>query len=489
MSNFQYDRARSTNIDDTISDDDLRARIAELQRHDKLTQPQSHELRDYEHHLAERERTASRAKLSRALGVTPGALTRHQEQGETLDLSNVNPAATERIAPTPEPSRRPVDTSPGARTRDLARKAIEAAHRDDGLPDYAAVRAEALVTDGPLHSQTIASRWAIATGEPAYRAAFAKKMADPDNARDLWTESEFRAWQAVMAFQSEQRAMGLTGNAGGFMVPLTLDPAILLTNDGSANPLRQIARTVQIATTEWQGVSSAGATAEWKAEAVEAADGSPTLDEPTIPVHFGDVNVPYSYEVGMDAQNFLAELQRVLLDAADQLQAEAFMNGSGTGQPTGLTTGITGTSLVPTAAADVIVAQDILDVQNILPPRFQPNARWLANLTTINTVGSFETANGSLRFPEVGTGNLLRKPLHEASHLDAAGDTATAGNDNVAVYGDFRNFVIVDRIGSQLEILPKLGANGRPTGQRNAFLWFRTGSDVVVDNAFRMLQA
>jgi hypothetical protein len=36
-----------------------------------------------------------------------------------------------------------------------------------------------------------------------------------------------------------------------------------------------------------------------------------------------------------------------------------------------------------------------------------------------------------------------------------------------------------------------LGAPGnrRPTGQRGALLWFRTGSDVVVTNAFRLLNA
>ena len=32
-----------------------------------------------------------------------------------------------------------------------------------------------------------------------------------------------------------------------------------------------------------------------------------------------------------------------------------------------------------------------------------------------------------------------------------------------------------------------MGANRRPTGQRGALLWFRTGSNVVVPQAFRLL--
>ena len=48
--------------------------------------------------------------------------------------------------------------------------------------------------------------------------------------------------------------------------------------------------------------------------------------------------------------------------------------------------------------------------------------------------------------------------------------------------------VIVDRIGSTLELVPHLvGSSRRPTGQRGALLWFRTGSNVVVPQAFRML--
>lgn len=39
-----------------------------------------------------------------------------------------------------------------------------------------------------------------------------------------------------------------------------------------------------------------------------------------------------------------------------------------------------------------------------------------------------------------------------------------------------------------IELVPHLfGSSRRPTGQRGALLWFRTGSDVVIPNAFRLL--
>ena len=65
-----------------------------------------------------------------------------------------------------------------------------------------------------------------------------------------------------------------------------------------------------------------------------------------------------------------------------------------------------------------------------------------------------------------------------------------AGNDYVALYGDFQNFVIVDGWPNSRELVPNLfGANRRPTGQRGALLYARIGSDSVNDNAFRMLVA
>lgn len=371
-----------------------------------------------------------------------------------------------------------------------AMRSVDAAVRSGALPSYAAERVEALVSNGPVHSTSMASRWAALTGAEAYRGAFVKLLGDPERGHLHWTGEEAEAFRAVEAFRNETRAMSLTDSAGGYMVPMSLDPSILLTSDGSVNPLRRISRVVQTATDSWNGITSAGVSAEWKAEAAEVADATPALAQPPIPVHFGDAFTPYSFEIGMDGVGFLSELQRILLDAADQLQAAAYMNGSGTGQPTGITTALPVGSKVATATADVLVAADVVKLQNALPPRFQANARWLANLATINTVGGLENTNGSIRFPEVGSGQLLRKPLEEASYLETAGATAAAGNDNVMLYGDFSQFVIVDRIGTTIELIPNLvGANRRPTGQRGALLWFRTGSDVVVDNAFRLLTA
>jgi HK97 family phage major capsid protein len=83
---------------------------------------------------------------------------------------------------------------------------------------------------------------------------------------------------------------------------------------------------------------------------------------------------------------------------------------------------------------------------------------------------------------------LLGRNMYENSNMDGTFDAAATANNYLLLYGDFQQFVIVDRIGSTIELVPHLfGANRRPTGQRGALLWFRTGSNVVVPQAFRLL--
>lgn len=332
--------------------------------------------------------------------------------------------------------------------------------------------------------------WVLAAGSAEYRSAFSKLIGDPATGAHLWTAEERAAVQRAKGYT---RAMNITDNpGGGWLVPFALDPTIVLAGSGSADPMRDLARVVTVASDVWHGVSTLGVTARWAAEATQAVDGSPVLEQPAIPIFRADAFVPFSFELQGDAPNLIQELGQLFADAKSQLEATAFTSGNGTTQPKGIVTALATVpeSKVATAAADTIVANDVVGLQSALGPRWQPNATFMTSLAVANAVGSLETSNGSLRFPEIAAGRLLNRPLRENSHLDAPGRTAGTGNDFVAIYGDFRNYVIADRVGSVVELIPNLfGVNGRPTGQRGLFLWWRVGADVIVPNAFRVLTA
>ena len=60
-----------------------------------------------------------------------------------------------------------------------------------------------------------------------------------------------------------------------------------------------------------------------------------------------------------------------------------------------------------------------------------------------------------------------------------------------ALFGDFSKFIIADRVGMSIELIPQIfagntaGGLSYPTGQRGLFAWWRNSSDVMSSNAFR----
>jgi HK97 family phage major capsid protein len=330
------------------------------------------------------------------------------------------------------------------------------------------------------------ARMVLAASSPAYIRAFAKAATNRLHELD---DTEQRALQAV-------RAMSLTDSAGGYLVPFQLDPTVIITANGSLNEIRRIARQVVATGDTWNGVSSGAVSWSWDAEASQVSDDATTFAQPTIPIYTARGFVPVSIEALQDMSNGAAEVARLLAEGREILEAAAFAIGSGTGQPTGIVTALTGTSsIVASAGADTLAVGDLYATQSGLPARYRSRGAWLATNAFYNRARQFDTAGGSSLWAQLGDdrpANLLGKPIYEAEDMDGV---ITAAADNyMAVFGDFSNYVIADRIGMTVEFIPHLfqqttagSGFGRPTGQRGWFAYYRTGADSVNDGAFRML--
>lgn len=323
----------------------------------------------------------------------------------------------------------------------------------------------------------------IGTGSNAYKGAFVKYLR---GASSQWSAEERDA---------VERAMSLTDGSGGFAVPFPIDPTLIITGAGSTNPFRQISRVEPITTDSWQGVS-AGATAfSFDAEATAVSDDTSTFVQPSVPVHKAQGYVPASIEIVGDYPGLAADLQRLMSEGRDDLEATAFATGTGTNQPTGIVTAIDGAANdINTATADVLAVADIYTVQNTLGDKYQNNASWVMNKAILNDVRQFGTSNNYHGFTvDLSDGSptqLLGNPVYKSSAMDSS-QTATATN-HLIVYGDFRNYVIADRVGFSIEFIPHLfnGATPSvPTGQRAWYAWWRVGADSVNDAAFVLLDA
>jgi HK97 family phage major capsid protein len=336
------------------------------------------------------------------------------------------------------------------------------------------------------------SRRIVLTGSPAYKRAVGKYVFG----NSLSTDESRLLSQSQML----ERALSLTGSAGGFAVPFELDPTIIPTSNLAVNPFRAIARVEQITVDEWRGVSSGGVTVAYAAEATAASDNAPTLAQPTISTEKAQAFIPFSIEIGMDWPSLQAEMGRLLQDGKDELEATKFALGSGTNEPQGV---ITGATNITTASGTASFAYADLDtLEAALPPRFRPMASMVMNRAIAQKVRHFDTAGGAAvwnqgvqlqqglqnQVPTPGSYGVtvLGYPAYESSAMDAV---LTTGSE-IVIMGDFRYYVIVDRIGLNIEVIPHLFdvTNNRPTGQRGLYAWFRNGAGVTSAAAFRVLR-
>jgi HK97 family phage major capsid protein len=375
----------------------------------------------------------------------------------------------------------------GKELRDRALRSVESAHiaevdqHDDAARSKARIDALLRKTDSP---DGRFARYLLAVGSPTYKRAFTKYLATGDAA--MMNRAEQSAWSTG---QMAYRAMSLTAASGGYAVPYELDTTILNTNNGVINPIRSLARVKQTTVDEWRGITSTGITASYVAEASESTDNSPTLAQPVVSTERAHAFVPFSIEIGMDYSALQDDMTELFRDAKDVLEAGKFVSGTGTNEPFGVLTGTTTT--VAAATGLTVTLANLYALKNALPPRYRNSGRaaFLANVAILDRFRQFDTVGSSAAIwadsLQDGTpARLLGYPVFEASEISAAIVNAV----KIAVFGDFSRYMILDRVGLTVEVLPHLlGANRRPTGERGLYAYWRNGAKVLDANAFRAI--
>jgi HK97 family phage major capsid protein len=413
--------------------------------------------------LAERE--------ARVAAVREAARNTNVQEAGTREVNNPDFVPTRKSDPFDDMDSVRTGRVPPSDVRARAVTAIENyAKRNDtwGLEDDGAEQATSLIDKGSEKFRTEAARHMLTTGTPEYLKTFDSYINDPQGF-------------------SARAAMSLVSANGGYLVPFTLDPTIILTNAGSANPYRNVAKMKTTTTNDWNGVTSAGVSAAWTAEGIEAADNSPTVGQLKITPPKATAYLFGSYEVLSDS-DFASELSGLLADAKDRLEETAFAVGTGSGQPKGVIPAGTSQNRAGTAAAGP-AAQDVYALMAALPARFRgPDANnvWMANLLTINAlrnIPKFTGATESIVNDNGPVPTMLGKPFLESTSILG---TFTSGN-KVLAFLDAKQYYIVDRIGMSVVFDNLvLGTNRIPTGQNAWYAFWRVGADVSTATAVRV---
>jgi len=299
-------------------------------------------------------------------------------------------------------------------------------------------------------------------------------------------QDEFRDYLANPQRMVQRTALTLSG--GSAMLPFVLDPTIILTNSSSANPWRRVSRVVQTTSNTWNGVNSAGVNAAWLSEGTIVTDNTPSIANIQITPAKAAAWVFGSYEV-LEDTDFGQQLPGLLADAKDRLEESAFATAANSYPGAGVVTGAT--TVVTTATTTVIALGDVYAVQAALPPRFRnaPGCAWVANVAIINKIRQLDTAGGASFWTNLGKGQpetLLGAPIYESTTMTSS----VASNSLEAIFGDFGQFIIVDRVGVSMVYEPLVKGTGGilPAGQAGWFMFWRVGSGLSTVNAFRVMK-
>ncbi len=342
--------------------------------------------------------------------------------------------------------------------------------------------------------KTDLARRIVVTENEHYRTAFLKLMRGPEGPAYLNNE-ERQAMQVYYQYrQMEERAQTETSAAGGYAIPVFIDPSVILTDQESANPFLQIARQVDINTNAWKGVSSAGVTWSFDAEGSEVSDDSLTsIAQPSVTVFQAKGFIPYTIEISEDWPGFADEMGRLLAIGYDELLIDKFSRGSGSGEPKGIlvsAAAATPTTIVTSTTDGAFGQEDVYATWSALPQKYRNRASWLMNVDVMNRVRQFGASNVyhayTVGLMQGAVENLFARPVYESPYFPAF--SSTTGAANRLVVGDFSNYVIARRTGMTVELVPQLFStgNGRPNGTRGWFAHARIGGASVNDTAFRL---
>lgn len=380
----------------------------------------------------------------------------------------------------------------GEQVRSLAKRALEIGGKR--LDPAEADRVASLIDDrgNPDDEESYVARRIVLTENAPYRSAWRQLVTEP---HPLLNAEEIEAVRAFQKFErNEFRAMAESPtSAGGFGIPVFIDPSIIMTAQGSGNAFLEIAKLVDINTNVWKGVSSAGVTWAFQAEGATVADGSPVLAQPAITVFMARGFIPFSIEVGQDYPGFAEEMSVLLASGYDELLIDKFSRGSGSGEPMGIITALDAdtNSEVRLTTAGAFGDIDVYNVWKALPQRFRRKASWMMSVGTNNGIRRMGTSSLSHAYTTNLVGEtvdkLFNRSVYESTYFPDV--VATTGSWNQLVVGDFSQYIVARRGGMNVELIPTLFdiTSNRPTGQRGWFAYARVGGGPSQNQAFRLL--
>lgn len=272
-----------------------------------------------------------------------------------------------------------------------------------------------------------------------------------------------------------------TNSEGGYIVPQEFETKLTAALQ-DINAVRQWCNVITTASSHNIPTESSLGTAAWTAEEAAYTDSDAAFGQVVLGAHKAATICKVSEELLQDA--FFSVESYLATNFGKRfgiLEEAAFVNGDGSGKPTGI---VGGSSLGVTAAGvAAITADELIDLYHALGRPYRAGAVWLMNDSTAKMVRKLKDGNSQYMWqPGLQAGQpdtLLGRPVIVSTAMPAA----TTGLKSV-VFGDLSYYTIADRSGVAVQRLNELYAANGQVGFR---AYKRTDGKVTLSSAIKHL--
>jgi hypothetical protein len=234
----------------------VQARIAELDGYERLSSAQEYErtqLDDFENEVAalrEQVDLAFVEKLDRvrAAAENPALCEAGHDRGSGSAAREDVTARSAGYSASAFAGRSPWDVSEMQwRSEPIYGRAHDAVAACGAIPDDN--KAELIESFRDEYEGSASARLALALSDPNYLTAYRAMLRDPFAGGATLGNEQRQALERVR--NATRAAMSVGTGSLGYAIPLVLDPTIILTNSGSANPFRQLASIKRTTAVTW----------------------------------------------------------------------------------------------------------------------------------------------------------------------------------------------------------------------------------------------
>ena len=271
---------------------------------------------------------------------------------------------------------------------------------------------------------------------------------------------------------------------GGYLIPEEFERQIV-TDLTEENVVRKLAKVITTQHERKIPVATSHSTAQWTAENAAYTESNPTFGQKQIDAFKLTDLARVSIELLQDsAFNIEEYLRQEFARAFGIAEEEAFCEGTGTGQPTGIFTANGGTVGVTAAANNAITADELISLVYALKSTYRRYAKFLMNDATIASIRKLKDGNGVYLWqPSLHAGEpdkLLGYDLYTSPYVPGIDPDALT-----VAFGDFKNYWIADRSGRTVQRLNELYSTN---GQVGFVATERVDGKVILPEGIKLLK-